>query len=350
MKKTIVATILMVLMCCVLWGCGKSEAVKNVEALIDGIGEVTVDSEESIEQAEEAYNALTDEEKAKVENADQLITKREELDAYIAKKKEEQRKKKEEEKKAKLAPYVGTWKSLYGPIVLNDYYRQIKWTEKEKVLRYDIVIDELDEQVKVNDDGTISGFKDSNEARNSQTFKLIDDNGIAKLVSRDGVYVRSEDYDELIEKMFVHVTLDEDNIEDYIGGPVEIGKYIDEWGDETDTKAYTFSSPAYDNEDLIMLAFKGVKFEIYYRGISDSSTYEIPYPLLSASGSGTVNLDHFGRAEGEIWYIRKEYVSDIEKGGVGEAARNITFTDGFKCEFYVPSTANTNITTADYEF
>ena len=46
--------------------------------------------------------------------------------------------------------------------------------------------------------------------------------------------------------MFVHVVLDEDNIGDYIGGPIKIGKYTDEWGDESDSDVYTFSSPAWN--------------------------------------------------------------------------------------------------------
>ena len=76
MKKTVIIRVLLVCICIMLWGCGKSEAVKNVESLIEGIGEVTVDSGTSIEEAENAYNALTDEEKKQVENAELLRLKK----------------------------------------------------------------------------------------------------------------------------------------------------------------------------------------------------------------------------------------------------------------------------------
>ena len=50
-----------------------------VEELIDAIGEVTLDSEEAIEAAREAYDALTDEQKTLVENYDKLVAAEEAL-------------------------------------------------------------------------------------------------------------------------------------------------------------------------------------------------------------------------------------------------------------------------------
>lgn len=70
-------------MCLSLCACGKSEAVKNAESLIDAIGEVTVDSEAAVAAAEEAYNALTEKEKAKVENTSTLEAARDALDAEL---------------------------------------------------------------------------------------------------------------------------------------------------------------------------------------------------------------------------------------------------------------------------
>ena len=350
LKKMLVRVFLFVFICSSLYGCGKSEEVKNVEALIDGIGEVTVDSEDSIKKAEEAYDALTDKEKGKVENVDQLEKSKEELAACIKKAEEEEKKRLEEERKAKIAPYVGTWKPIYADVLENEYIHQIDWVERDKERYNDIVIKEDDEKISVSGDNifNVGGF--------TGALTLVEDNGIKKLVSSAGVFVREEDYDELMDKMFVHVTLDEDNISDYIGGPVKLGKYLDEWGDETDTDAYILSSPAYDNEGLIMLAFKDVKFEMYYSGISDATTYTEPYVLGYAIGSGTPTFSHFGRAEGEIWYVRKEYVSDIQEGKTRNinfgsyGFRRITFTDGFSREFYVPDTSSTNISVTDYEF
>ena len=310
LKKSLVKVLLSLFICSSLWGCGKSNAVKNVEELIDGIGEVTADSEESIEEAEKAFNALSDKEKEQVENAAQLEQKKEEVKERIKEAEEEAKKEEEKkklaEKKEKLAPYDGTWKPIYSEAVNNDLLHSSP--KVKKIYSKDLNIDELDETITPIDETTIKVSRDGLGA-----LKLVDDQGITKFVSEGGAFVRKSEYDDVMDKMFVHVILDEDNIGDYIGGPIKIGRYLDEWGDETDADAYVLSSPAYDNEGLILLSFKDVKFEVYYNGVTDSTTYYEPYPLGYALGTGTPTLNKFGRAEGEIWYVRKEYVSNISE-------------------------------------
>lgn len=82
MKKTI-SLLLALVMCLSLCACGKNDAVKNVETLIDAIGEVTLDSDAAIAAAEEAYNALTAEDKTAVENYALLQSARESLDREL---------------------------------------------------------------------------------------------------------------------------------------------------------------------------------------------------------------------------------------------------------------------------
>lgn len=55
--------------------------IRNVEKHIDNIGQVTVDSKDSITAAEEEYNKLSDEQKEKVDNYDVLTTARADYDA-----------------------------------------------------------------------------------------------------------------------------------------------------------------------------------------------------------------------------------------------------------------------------
>ncbi len=71
MRKTI-AILLACLMLLTFTACGKSEATKNVEAAISAIGEVTLESGNSINAAQQAYDALTDKEKEQVENINLL--------------------------------------------------------------------------------------------------------------------------------------------------------------------------------------------------------------------------------------------------------------------------------------
>ena len=73
MKKAIVLVLALVL-CLTLTACsGKSEAVKAGEEKITALGDITAQSGEVIQALDQAYNALSEEEKAKVENAQLLL-------------------------------------------------------------------------------------------------------------------------------------------------------------------------------------------------------------------------------------------------------------------------------------
>lgn len=74
--RRLIAFLLVVLMCIVLCACGKSQSVKDVEEIIDAIGDVTLDSEEIILKAERMYDYLTESEKSKVENKGLLVEAR----------------------------------------------------------------------------------------------------------------------------------------------------------------------------------------------------------------------------------------------------------------------------------
>lgn len=71
MKKT-VSLLLALVMCLTLCACGKSEEVIAVEEKITSIGEVTIERANIIQEVNQAYDALRDEDKKKVENFDVL--------------------------------------------------------------------------------------------------------------------------------------------------------------------------------------------------------------------------------------------------------------------------------------
>lgn len=81
--KHLVALFMALVMCLSLCACGKSEAVKAAEDAIKAIGEVTVDSNDAVKNAEKLYEALTDAEKEKVSNRMTLVEAREDLDAIL---------------------------------------------------------------------------------------------------------------------------------------------------------------------------------------------------------------------------------------------------------------------------
>lgn len=75
MKKRLAALIMALVLALALTACGKSEAAKAVDDMIDSIGEVTVDSGSAITAAEEAFAALSAEDQKDV-NQGKLQTAR----------------------------------------------------------------------------------------------------------------------------------------------------------------------------------------------------------------------------------------------------------------------------------
>ena len=82
MKKYLVV-IMAVLMALCLCACGKSEAVKAAEEKIAAIGEVTLDSEKRISAAEKAVEKLSDDELKQLDKAEELKKAREAYEELV---------------------------------------------------------------------------------------------------------------------------------------------------------------------------------------------------------------------------------------------------------------------------
>ena len=82
--KRILSAILALVLCLSLCACGgKRDDVIAVETAIENLGEITVQSGDAITQVEEMYNALTEEEKAQVENAPRLTMARRDFEMLV---------------------------------------------------------------------------------------------------------------------------------------------------------------------------------------------------------------------------------------------------------------------------
>lgn len=77
--KRITALILTLCLCAGLCACGKSDEAQKAEELILAIGEVSLDSESAIQDAQGYYDTLTEEQKAEVENYSILAEAQEKL-------------------------------------------------------------------------------------------------------------------------------------------------------------------------------------------------------------------------------------------------------------------------------
>lgn len=82
MKKCLIP-VLAIIMCLNLCSCGKSEAAQNVDNLISSIGEVTLDSEVKIIEAEKAVDALEDKDSKQLENLATLEAARSTYDTLV---------------------------------------------------------------------------------------------------------------------------------------------------------------------------------------------------------------------------------------------------------------------------
>lgn len=83
MKK--ILTVLMILVLCVaVCGCGKSKALKTAEKAVEAIGEVTLESGDAIEKAEEAVAALSEEDAEEFSMNRKLKKAREEYDKLVS--------------------------------------------------------------------------------------------------------------------------------------------------------------------------------------------------------------------------------------------------------------------------
>ena len=74
MMKRLITFLLIVVMCITLFSCGKSDAAKACEKLIKNIGQVSLESEDAIILAENAYDALSVEEKDQISKSAQKLT------------------------------------------------------------------------------------------------------------------------------------------------------------------------------------------------------------------------------------------------------------------------------------
>ena len=82
--KKFLALILALAMIFALCGCGKSENVKQTEAMIEAIGEVTLDNASAVADARDAYDQLSDKEQKQVSNLSVLEDAEAQYSALLA--------------------------------------------------------------------------------------------------------------------------------------------------------------------------------------------------------------------------------------------------------------------------
>lgn len=279
--KNIIALLLALAMCFSLCACGKSEAVTNVEGLIDAIGEVSTESESAIIAAEEAYNALAKEEKTKVENYSVLTEARAALDDAI----------KAAEYEALKAPFVGTWISEFVG------EKKITLNADGTGVPYDWTISEDGTKLTIGGEvGTV----------------IIEDEYTKLLfVNSKDCYVRAEDYQEAYDRKFMAVEVTGENVKDYLGDPVLAGYELDAWGEVREgCTLYFLTSKVYEDGWVYIGCSDDFAVDIVYSfGFTMTHTLG-PFSNIVTLGDSPNPVRIGDRAKGTLYYVREEYVAE----------------------------------------
>lgn len=319
--KKLLCLLLVLAMCLSFCACGKSDAVKNVEAQIAGISEDPLQSREAVEAALEAWGLLTEKEQGKVENAQILLDAQEKM---------------EQERQETFRWLEGEWVNLYS--LLNGYV----YNEVEPVLNTEVVLSvEMDSAV-FNDrdvewkcvDGGIRLGGMTNPVRPVQ-------HGDITILVTEGAesmsYIKLED----VDKLFVHVELTADNISDYVEIVNVPCKVVDNFGEVLgEGESYWFVSKVYD-DGLIYFDSHELHIEYFkqYRPGRDpsrsetSTLYGGPNGYSSTNGKInwiTADMMSIGRVTGTVCYVRAEYAEmvlendmrSVEVFGISKGSRS----------------------------
>ena len=193
-----------------LCGCGKSEAVKNVEAMIETLGEISLESIDAIRATEDAYEALTGEEQKKVKNYDTLVEAR---DSYY-----------------ELA-LVGDWTSLkFGLNDIDRLYNEIDTSLNDDMTCF--------LSVSENDEFTWSVLNsvlsvDCEEIGAHFKFNIYEENDIILLERNDNYFVAIKDLDAYLSGKIKVVDLSKVDINDYCGVYIYEEHELDDFGEST---------------------------------------------------------------------------------------------------------------------
>lgn len=319
--KKLFCLLLALAVCLGLTACGKSEAVKNAESLIAQISEDPLENREAVEAAEKAWEALTEKEQGKVENAEILLNAREEL---------------EQERAETLQWLEGDWINLYS--LLNGYM----YNEAEPTLNTEVAL-------SVNGDNAVYNEKEVNWrctdggillGNMSNVVKPVQKGDITVLVTEGAEtlsYIKQEDAD----KLFVQVELTSDNISDYMEIINVPCKVMDNFGEVLgEGESYWFASKVYD-DGLIYFDSHELHIEYfreYYPGREPSRTettqlYGGPNGYSSTNGQinwTTADKLTLGRVTGTVCYVRAEYAQmvlendmrSVEVFGISRSSRS----------------------------
>lgn len=315
----------------------------RVDALIDAIGDVTLNSESAITAAETAFAALSDETKAQVTKVSVLTNARTAYDTAV---------RYEEVRLSMVGTWVNEAKGDYAyTSILEDtdsFHSLYTLYDAEGNLMYesDSSVFQLLEDGSFMIDGETLGVWELSEdastvsitanlqdaASESSVLSVMDEGGFLKLVgsvfnSHSFGYVRADDYEAAFADKFVVATLTSDNVRDYLGDPVALGSATDPNG--TQRNCHVFPSQVYDDGLIYLGCACSVQCTGTHKGKAITITNS--FPVIGGWSDNVATTGIGNSASGELYYIKADYVAEnyIDEEGY----RTLVLTNGVTLRF-----------------
>lgn len=310
--KKIIALVLTVILCLSLSACGKSEAVKSVEAMIDALGEITIESIDAIRAAEDAYEVLMPEEQKKVKNYETLTSAR---DRYY-----------------ELA-LVGEW--CWSRVDLSDLtsnYDRVDMSLNADMTGTDMIgtVQEYNAQWSVNN----CRLKMVGEGYNN-SFDVVEKDGkiIIQIPDTTIEYFMRDDYIAMLDDAFLIVDVSEIALNEYFGFSFYENIEVDTWGEPTGhgDKRVRLINRLYEQGWLYLSNDESLAIEVAYPEHHGETHHEFNGTEYWTKEAGSITLTGcpFTGATGQIlWYIPDfTFVADlsVDQLSFGRAKGTITF-------------------------
>ena len=334
--KKFLALLLILALCLSMVACGKSEAVKNVEAMITALGTATKDSGDAICAIDDAYEALTEEEQEKVRNyPDFLLEKESYYEQLIA----------------------GIWYpcdlNLFGLehhfaprfyLELKEDMTAISHTDYRGDCNgtWDVTDgDQLHLSVEYMETETSSSVPGVNDYF-SFTLTWVD--GELRLTDRHIDYVRESEYFPLLNEAVLAVDCTQDDLSEYFTFTTVTHTEVDEWGSPTGNtyervllqnnlfeegwvymctsedfalevtypahaETYVFASGSTNTHQNEAGSYTVLGSPFHFFGHSFTTSWKAP-EYTCQKDIGPEDLS-FGRAKGTIYFLNSSYVKEI---------------------------------------
>ena len=316
--QKIISLVLVLVMCLSLCACGKSEAVKNVEAMIAAIDTVSIENLDAVYSAMNAYDALSKEDAEKVKNYDAMTDA---LDQWLE------------------ANLPRQW--VYQPTYFHDI--------EEMYNKVDLTLNEDGSAVGNHVSGpwrVEDGVLKIDAGKSDYVYYTFFEDGKLSVGSTGTKMIPVEEYRAMLDDMFMSVEITPENVADYCEIVIYTEIDDDDFGVVTgDTRTYpTLASKVYDkgliyfegSDDLaIELLIPEHTYQYQSRGRKwRTQTDEADEFVFKRTpyGSSGPTLGHksvkneyeaihditaeqitFGRVTGKIVFVRSEYVKNVTK-------------------------------------